>query len=390
MESERSKQKGASTSAAASTLEMAAMLSAVSNVFSSANNDSSSQASDMDDEDQLTQPNIWNHEILSQSKVKSPKKEKPKPLFESFRDGAMRDEIEIEIQTKNGKKFTGSITPLEIKYNIFIDALKFPDHENFDGARTGFRGKLIATIKLINPINIDELADVEFFEFTRKTSIRGKQTEEVIGCKIKGIRWQPNTVSAFETPEPEDGRTIVKIEGCDYQVPEDQIIMWLSHYGEVKSELEEDLFKDTNETGGNNRTGNYSIMMLLEHKIPQLLPMNGRRVKIYHREIDKLCTNCFDKHRKSECKAEKKKAWIDYVREFMTQNDYIPVELYGRWNDLVKTTNTFKQQKQAPEPDTETEGQQEVIKDISQNNMPGTSTQTNQQQDRYGPVSRLL
>ena len=41
----------------------------------------------------------------------------------------MRDEIEIEVQTKNGKKFTGSITPLKIKYNISIDALKFKDHE---------------------------------------------------------------------------------------------------------------------------------------------------------------------------------------------------------------------------------------------------------------------
>jgi hypothetical protein len=322
---------------------MAAMLSAVSNVFSSSNNenDSSSLASDMDEEDQQIEPNVWNHEILSQSKVKSPKKDKPKPIFETFRDGAMRDEIEIEIQTKNGKKFTGSITPLEIKYNIYIDALKFPDHENFDGARTGFKGKLIATIKLINPINIDELADVEFFEFTRKTSIRGKQSEEVIGCKIRGVRLQPNTVSAFEKPDPEDERTVVKIEGCDYQIPEEQIITWLSHYGEIKSGLEEDLFKDTNETGGNNRTGNYSVMMILEHKIPQLLPMNGRRVKIYHKGIDKLCTNCFEKHRKSDCKAPSKIQWIEYVRQFIQKNDFIPIELFGRWNDLVKTTKTF-------------------------------------------------
>jgi hypothetical protein len=371
--------------AASSVLAMASVLSAVSGAFSTQGG-ASSVVSDTDEEDQQNQDNVWNHEALSQSKVKSPiqDKSKTKPVFQSYRDGAMRDEIEIEIQTKNGKKFTGSITPLEIKYNIYINALKFPDHENFDGARVGFKGKLVATIKLIEPINIDDLADVEFFEFTRTSSVRGKQTEELIGCKIKGVRWQPNTVSAFETPKPDDERTVVKLEGCDYQVPEEQILTWLSHYGEIKSELEEDLFKDTNLTGGNNRTGNYSIMMILEHKIPQLLPMNGRRVKIYHKGIEKLCTNCFDKHKKSECKAEKKKPWIDYVREFMTQHDYIPVELYGRWNDLVKTTNTFKNhdqtQEQSLEPDTETEGQQEITKDISQNNMPGTSAQSSQQQ----------
>ena len=110
----------------------------------------------------------------------------------------------------------------------------------------------MATVKLINPMNIDELADVEFFEFVRKTSIRGKPTEEVIGCKILGIRYQPNMVLAFVTPEHEDARTVVKIEGCDYQVPEDQILTWLSHYGEIKSELEEDLFKDTNQTQYNS------------------------------------------------------------------------------------------------------------------------------------------
>ena len=389
MESERSKQKGASTSAAAATLSMASMLSVVSGAFSSQR--AASTITDSEDDYQSQEPNgsengeqdenPWSEANLSKSNVRSPIKDKPKPIFESYRDGAMRDEIEIEIQTKNGKKFTGSITPLEIKYNIYIDALKFPDHENFDGARVGFKGKLIATIKLITPINIDELSDTEFFEFTRTTSIRGKKTDEVIGCKIKGVRWQPNTVSAFENPKPDDDRTIVKIEGCDYQVPEEQILTWLSHYGEIKSELEEDLFKDSNETQGNNRTGNYSIMMVLEHKIPQLIPMNGRRVKIYHKGIEKLCTKCFGKHRKSDCRSENKVNWLDYVRNFMVLNEFIPIELFGRWNDLVKTVsdhnNTIKKsdeyQEEAP---IVSEKQKEMVNDkpSKNKNIPDQST----------------
>ena len=58
--------------------------------------------------------------------------------------------------------------------------------------------------------------------------------------------------------------------------------------------------------------------MRLEHKIPQLIPMNGRRVKIYHKGIDKLCTKCFGSHRKSECKESIKIDWIDYVKNFMS------------------------------------------------------------------------
>jgi hypothetical protein len=338
MESEKTKQ---STSAVASTLGMAAVLSAVSHVFS--NQGASSIVSDSDDFQSQTEEgngndsdsdNPWTESNLNKSKVKAPR-EKLKPIFESKRDGAVRDEIEIEINTKNGKKFTGSITPLEIKHKIYIDALKFPNHSNFDGARVGYRGRLIATIKLIEPINIDELSPVEHFEFKRTSTFNGSVREEVIGCKIRGIRWQPNTVSAFENPKVEDGTTVVKIEGCDYMVPEEQIMTWLSHYGEFASELEEDLFKDNEITEGNNRTGNYSIVMKLEHKIPQLIPMNGRRVKIYHKGIEKLCTKCFAGHRKSECRSETKVDWIDYVKHFMELHDFIPRELYGKWNEFV-------------------------------------------------------
>ena len=41
---------------------------------------------------------------------------------------------------------------------------------------------MIVTFKLIEPINIDELESVEYFEFERTSSIRGKRTAEKIGC----------------------------------------------------------------------------------------------------------------------------------------------------------------------------------------------------------------
>ena len=74
----------------------------------------------------------------------------------------------------------------------------------------------------------------------------------------------------------------------------------------IESELEEDYFLDKKETEATNRTGNYSVLMKLESNIPQLIPMNGRRIKIYHKGIVKLCTKCFGNHRKSDCKQEKK------------------------------------------------------------------------------------
>ena len=63
--------------------------------------------------------------------------------------------------------------------------------------------------------------------------------------------------------------------------------------------------------------------------------------------------------REIECNSEQKKAWLNFFKEFMLNEDYIPVELYRRWNDLVKTVSVFKLQKKTCPP--------EVMKEKTQN-----------------------
>ena len=285
------------------------MLNIMSSVFST--NRADSVVTDSDDEySQATgNKNPWDESNVNKSKIKQPKVNESaalKPLFNHTSEGAVRDEIEVEILTKNGRKFTGSITPLEAKYEIYIKALCFENHDNFDGVRINYKGKLVVTFKLIEPIDIDNLASVEHFEFKRTSTANGRTVEDVIGCKIKGVQYRAPTVSAFENPKVDNGERVVKIEGCEYRVTEEEILAWLSLYGEVTSDLKEDCFRDDNQKTGNNRTGNYSIMMRLEKNIPQLLPMCGRRVKMYHAGIQKLCTNCFGPHRKQYCQSQEK------------------------------------------------------------------------------------
>ena len=267
MESEKAKQ---STSAAASTLGMASMLSVMSSVFN--NNQAASVVTDSEDEYSQTNENDspWEEANVNKSKIRQPKVSgranesndpELKPLFNFVQDGAMRDEIEVEILTKNNRKFTGSITPLEAKYDMYIKSLQFENHDNFDGVRINYKGKLVVTFKLFNPINIDDLDAYERFKFKRTSSVNGKMVEDIIGCKIKGIRYRQPTVSAFDNVKQDDGVRLVKIEGCEYRLSEDEILAWLSLYGEVKSELKEDCFRDENQKTGNNRTGNYSILM---------------------------------------------------------------------------------------------------------------------------------
>ena len=370
--SEKSKAK---PSAAAATLSMASVLSVMSGAFS--NQGASSQVTDSEDDYQSqvedgtdaqlpnqSSSNVWNEENLQNSQVRSPRKpeDRIKPLFNHHSDGAMRDEIEIEVQSKNEKKFTGTITQTEAKHLIYIGALKFKNHDNFDGVRISFRGKLYVTFKLIEPIDIDELEPVEFFEFTRTSSIRGKRVEETIGCKIRGIRQRPQAVSAFDNFRDDDQK-VVKIEGCDYRIPEDEILAWLNLYGEVTSKLEEDCFRDATNTTttGNNRTGNYSVTMKLHSNIPQLLPMCGRRIKMYHSGIVKLCTQCFGPHKKQVCPNKEKIPWTAYVRHFIESNPEIPKDYYGKWTDIIEkvvTETSGQRQYQSREPETESNGEQ--------------------------------
>jgi hypothetical protein len=75
------------------------------------------------------------------------------------------------------------------------------------------------------------------------------------------------------------------MEGCNYKIQEEIIFEFLSHYGEVLSEVMEDLFDDgsvlDSEMYGTNRSGIYSVKIKLAKDIPQLGPILGRQIKLF-------------------------------------------------------------------------------------------------------------
>ena len=81
---------------------------------------------------------------------------------------------------------------------------------------------------------------MEYFNYVRRSTYRGKPIEEVIGCKVRGVRWKQPTASAFENEPKDDSKTLVKIEGCKHRIPKEQILNWLRMYGTIESDLEED------------------------------------------------------------------------------------------------------------------------------------------------------
>ena len=79
----------------------------------------------------------------------------------------------------------------------------------------------------MNPIYIDAVIAVEYSDYIRTSTYRGKQ---MIGCNVKGLRWKQPTRSVFKNELKDDQKMLVKKGGCEWKVPGDQIIAWLGHF----------------------------------------------------------------------------------------------------------------------------------------------------------------
>ena len=123
---------------------------------------------------------------------------------------------------------------------------------------------------------------------------------DTVGCKIRGLRIpEPNAAQNcgpdFRKPKQDDGTRTIKIDGCKYRIPKDVLLQVLSLYGTVLTDVIEVMFTDgcdpENAENGSNRTGTYAVKVKITKKMPQLIPIMGKRIKISYQGIQRLCTN---------------------------------------------------------------------------------------------------
>ena len=172
---------------------------------------------------------------------------------------------------------------------------------------------------------------------------------DIIGCKIRGLRGHSgDSTLRSETSVPgsqnqDDGTREMKIFGCEYRVAKQDLIDALSHYGELLTDIVEELFEDGMDTvdaangseEGTNRTGTYVLKIRLHSDVPELLPISGRRIRIKYPGVKIMCTKCFGSHHKTRCQSAKQN-FKDYVIYFARLNPEFPESAYGRWLELIK------------------------------------------------------
>ena len=292
-------------------------------------------------------------------------------------DGPNRDNIIIEIRQVNGVPFKGSLHYKEAKYGIFNGCLGL-DPTLVHGLSFAFSDYPIIKYKLRQQIDIDSLRNREFFEFARKYTVNGMEKNDVLACKIKGIRSDYSNDPTSGDSDP-DVRW-VKIEWCDYAFEEHEILAWLEQFGQPIGHVTEEIYPDSDSDGDPTGNGTFTVKMKLHTPIPQLLPMWGKRIRIYYRGIQKLCSRCFGNHPRKNCRSAKRR-WVDYVLDFMGHYTEIPNELYGRWFEVVNnefgeiiensTSNTQgEEQREAVQPDQTAGGQPHNNSNLRQDGPP--------------------
>ena len=242
-------------------------------------------------------------------------------------DGAFRDDFAIEFQQINGRPFKGSITVKEARNTVFKEILGF-NPKLLHSIRPVFGGTPTIRFKLKEQINLDDLTRVEYFDLERKIN---QSKTDIISCRIMGIRGMQSAPNYDGTSN--DVRWI-KIENCQYELEEEQILEWLRLYGQPLSLLGEDVMPDSDSEDGLLGNGTYSLKMKLVKDVPQFLPMHGRKIRVYFKNMTKLCTNCYGCHTRRQCTNERV-PWINYVRDFMQANPDIDESFYGKWWDIV-------------------------------------------------------
>jgi hypothetical protein len=266
----------------------------------------------------------------SNAEMARPKKTLDRVFTTPAPDGSMRDDLTVEIQTMNGRPFKGSLTIEEARDGIFSSSLGL-NPAILHGIRYRFSTYPVIKFKLKHQIDIDELHHLEHFTFARHYRLNGEDKTDTFECKLNGIR---SGTSKIEESESDPSIRWVKIEWTDYNVNEKQILDWLEMYGEQAGELSEDIHHNSDSDADLLGTGTYSIRMRLRKEIPQLLPMWGKRIRIYYKGVQKLCTNCFGHHIRRNCRSTRV-PWIKYCLDFMERNPEIPEEIYGKWWKIV-------------------------------------------------------
>ena len=247
-------------------------------------------------------------------------------------NGPWRDKVTVDVLKIGEDDFKGTIKLREARDKIYKEAMGLP-RGNLHAVEFEFRGHPVITFRLRERVNVDQLFETDMIKFERET-IDGTVT---IQGKIRGLSLGKETFVKGDMKR-------VKIKGCKWSIEEEVLEKWLSNYGLLVTPITEEMHRESDEESEEDEeeleqpplgTGNLCVKMKLDRSIPQFLPIMGRKIEIYYRGVEFICTRCYNHgHKRNDCQTERTD-WMEYVKNFIENNENIEPELYGKWVERV-------------------------------------------------------
>ncbi len=229
------------------------------------------------------------------------------------------DVIQIEI-THSGRRTFDGVLPNSVLREIWTKVFgrKLEEIEVYNFRQ--FPGRCLrVTFQLKQPVKIESIYPTPDFNFFHKTI---GLSHLLIG-KILGY----HTV-----PEPKLGEEILLTVLKNSDISAKQILLWLGHFGETIG----DHYYEKDAEG--IPTGAFHVKFVLEHHIPEYLPMFGQKIRVFYAGMQRQCSNCYRSgHFKKEC-TRQRTDWIGYIERLLDTGLYSE-DLFGNWIDVVNDKN---------------------------------------------------
>jgi len=89
----------------------------------------------------------------------------------------------------------------------------------------------------------------------------------------------------------------------------------------------------------------------LKKHLPDVLPIDGKKVQLYYLGIKKVCNKCFlVGHIKREC-TENRGSWLDFVLKLVKSGKFAN-HMFGDWIDILEKKGLLREDKH-PDPEDE-------------------------------------
>ena len=118
-------------------------------------------------------------------------------------------------------------------------------------------------------------------------------------------------------------------------------------------------------------TGVYFVKVELKRQIPNVLPIQGKRIKVWYQGVKIQCNNCYGYHKKETKVNCQEKSFNKFKEDFMGNNPNIPLEMCSSKKrklefkpecgdtDLYSFLDELEDEENDVEQKTETEKQKE-------------------------------